>query len=246
LCVEEIENIFRQILYSSVGKINISGGNIFQYQDLERLKKLFDSFSETIHCYFHYENFKVNILPDSLKLELIVNFPLDEVAFKNAWYSINKKNTTVHFIIEDEEQYAKVDYLADKFFIEKYNVQSFFTGENMDFFSGNIFLDKEDIFTKTLSIREIFRSQKLNSNFFGSLFVLPDGSVKANMNCQSIGNIKTDNLLNLIYKEMLENTAWRKIRDEKPCADCLYQYLCPSPSNYGTAIGKPDLCHIKE
>jgi len=46
-------------------------------------------------------------------------------------------------------------------------------------------------------------------------------------------------------KEMLDNTAWRKIRNDYPCCDCIYQWLCPSPSNYELAIGKPNLCHVK-
>lgn len=41
------------------------------------------------------------------------------------------------------------------------------------------------------------------------------------------------------------NTAWRRIREEEPCNLCLYQYLCPSPSNYEAVIGKTNLCHVK-
>jgi pseudo-rSAM protein len=245
LSVEEINRIFKQIQYSSIGKVNILGGNIFQYQHLTELNLLFDSFREIIHCYFHYENYKANVLPDFLKLELIVNFPLKNTVFENIWNLINKEKTTVHFFIENEKQYAMVENLTDNFGIEKYNIKPFFNGRNMNFFRDNIFLSKDDIFSKTLSIREIFRNQKLNSNFFGSLFILPAGSVKTNMNSQSIGNIKADRLLNLIYREMIENTAWRKVRDVNPCKSCLYQWLCPPPSNYELVTGKPNLCHVK-
>lgn len=31
---------------------------------------------------------------------------------------------------------------------------------------------------------------------------------------------------------------------ERSC-DCIYQWLCPSPSNYELVIGQPNLCHIK-
>jgi pseudo-rSAM protein len=185
------------------------------------------------------------VLPDFLKLELIVNFPLKDTIFKDTWNLINKEKTTIHFFIENEKQYDMVENLTDNFGIEKYNIQPFFTCENMKFFGDNIFLSKDDIFSKTLSIREIFRNQKLNSNFFGSLFILPSGSVKTNMNSQSIGDIKTDSLLNLIYREMIENTAWRKVRDMNPCKSCLYQWLCPSPSNYESVTGKPNLCHVR-
>ncbi|MCL2413707.1 MAG: hypothetical protein FWC94_00425 [Bacteroidales bacterium] len=57
--------------------------------------------------------------------------------------------------------------------------------------------------------------------------------------------IKENSFLVLLYKELDENTAWRKTRTEKPCSECLYQYLCPPPSNYEFAIGKFNLCTAK-
>ena len=35
LSVEDIEDIFRQIQYSTVGKVNILGDNIFEYQHID-------------------------------------------------------------------------------------------------------------------------------------------------------------------------------------------------------------------
>ncbi len=99
---------------------------------------------------------------------------------------------------------------------------------------------------KSRNSGEIFRNQKLNSNFFGKLYVLPDGSVKANMNSTILGNINTNSLLEIIYLELHKNTAWRKVRDEEPCNACLYQFLCPAPSNYEMVISEPNLCNILE
>lgn len=50
----------------------------------------------------------------------------------------------------------------------------------------------------------------------------------------------------LVFKEMKNGKAWFLTRDEvSPCKDCLFRYLCPSPSNYELVIGKPNLCHVK-
>jgi pseudo-rSAM protein len=114
----------------------------------------------------------------------------------------------------------------------------------LDFFRENLFTGKEDIFSEILSIRKIFRNQKLNSNFFGTLYIMPDGTVKANMNTKAIGNTRQDTVLGLLYKEMSENTAWRKIRNSQPCDKCLYQFLCPAPSDYERATGRLNLCNI--
>ena len=244
LTFEEVENIFRQIQFSSVSKINILGGNIFEYSYMSQSYELFDSFKDTIHCYFHYGNYKPNVLPGSLQLDMEVSFPIHETVFKHTWDLIDKEKTTVHFIIENEEQYMQMGNMKEEYNIENSLIHPVYTGDNLKFFEDHLFVNREDLFYKTFSIREIFRNQKLNANFFGSLYILPDGTVKANMNGSAIGNIKTDTLMSLVFKEMVENTAWRTIRDSQPCNDCIYQFICQAPSNYETAIGKPNLCHV--
>ena len=244
LAFEELESIFRQISFSSVSRVNLLGGNIFEYSYLAQSYKLFDSYKDILHCRFHYENYKPGILPNSLKLDMIVNFPVKETIFKNTWKLVDDRETVVHFIIENEEQYEQMSVLIDEYDIEKYQIHPVYTGENLEFFEENVFVDQEDIFSKTRSIREIFRNQKLNANFFGSLSILPDGGVKANVNAPTLGNIKTDSLMSLIFKEMMDNTAWRVVRDSQPCSECIYQFICSAPSNYEIAIGKPNLCHI--
>ncbi len=76
------------------------------------------------------------------------------------------------------------------------------------------------------------------------LHLLPHGEIKANMNTRTIGNIKEDELVDIIQKELIQNTAWRKIRDSHPCNECIYQFICASPSNYEEIIGRNNLCHI--
>jgi pseudo-rSAM protein len=119
-----------------------------------------------------------------------------------------------------------------------------YTGNNLSFFEAQVYLTKDDIFSKPLSFREIFAHQKLNTNFFGSLTIMADGKVYANINAPALGVVETDTLLELVNKEMNDNTAWRRIRDEVPCVACQYQFLCPSPSNYEKIIAKSNLCHV--
>jgi len=179
-----------------------------------------------------------------LKLVVLVTFPVIEDVFKKMWDCVDKAKTTVHFLIENEEQFELLIAMKEDYGIANYKIIPVYTGDNLSFFEENVYVGPDDLFQKTLSMREIFRNQKLNINFFGSLSILPDGTVKANMNKPPIGNTKTDSIMSLIFKEMLENTAWRVIRDTKPCSECIYQFFCPPPSNYETAIGKPDLCKI--
>jgi pseudo-rSAM protein len=136
--------------------------------------------------------------------------------------------------------------LIEKYTISNYAIHPVYTKNNHVFFEEFIYTNREDIFQTKLSFRQIFAHQKLNTHFFGSLTIMPNGEVHANVNSPVLGNISCDTLLDIVNKEMLMNTAWRKVRDTAPCSDCLYQYLCPSPSQYELTIGKPNLCHIKK
>ena len=69
-------------------------------------------------------------------------------------------------------------------------------------------------------------------------------SVDENVNQEALGNIN-DDIRELIYYELVDGKSWHRIRNQAPCIDCIYQWLCPSPSNYEIAIGRPNLCHVK-
>ena len=244
LSVNCFEKIFHQIKYSPIGKINLLGGNIFKYKNFIKIYDILESMKEIIHCYIHYKIYEKDKYINTFPLELIVSFPVDEISLKRVWSQIDRKNTSVQFIIENKVHYYEVKEWIRQFNLEKFDIHPFFSGKNLDFFKDNIFVGKEEILSNTLQIWEIFRNQKLNSNFFGALYVLPDGTVKADMNTEALGNLKETTILDVIYKELIENTAWRKVRDMYPCSDCIYQYICPAPSNYEISIGKPNLCHI--
>lgn len=49
----------------------------------------------------------------------------------------------------------------------------------------------------------------------------------------------------IVYHELTTGNSWLRIRNQPPCSNCIFQWLCPSPSNYESVIGKPNLCHVK-
>lgn len=243
LSIDILNNIFNQIYFFKPRKINILGGDIFNYTNLDKLSDLFFSNTENIYLYLNYKNYRMCDLLSYVNLEILVNFPIDDLLFEKVMSSINRNNAIFHFIVENEDQYSVSEVFIEKYMIDKYVIEPIFCG-NIEFFIKNIFLNREDIFSKVIPMREIFRNQKMNANNFGVLYILPDGKVKANMNTVSLGNIQTDSLINLIYREMLDNTSWRTIRDINPCNKCLYQWICPPLSNYEYVINHPNLCNI--
>ena len=92
--------------------------------------------------------------------------------------------------------------------------------------------------------QNIFAHQALNTNDFGKLTIKSNGKVYANVYQAPIGSIEED-IRSLVYKEMSEGSSWLRLRDMQPCSDCVFQWLCPSPSDYELEIGRPDLCHVK-
>ena len=184
LKIEEIETIFRQIEYASVSNVNILGGNIFEYGRLAELKNLFVAFKDIVHCYFHYENYQPNILPDSIQLDVMVDFPIKESVFTSTIGAIDGKKTTVYFIVENENQYGQVENLVNKYDITSYHIRPVYTGDNLKFFEDNVFVNREDLFYKTFSIREIFRNKKLNCRFFSTPQII--GIVIQNQQSRSV------------------------------------------------------------
>jgi pseudo-rSAM protein len=91
---------------------------------------------------------------------------------------------------------------------------------------------------------EIFQKQVLNTYNYGNLIISSEGKIYSNINNAPTGDIETP-LIEIIKKEINSNLSWFKIRNMEPCNNCVYQWLCPSPSDYEIAINKPNLCHIK-
>jgi pseudo-rSAM protein len=146
-------------------------------------------------------------------------------------------------VIADGQEYErlagvmeKMPVYCDASLIPVYN------GRNLDFFRDNLFTDVEELAGIDLNKREIFMRQILNIPDFGKLTVMPDGMVYANVNMPPLGTVK-DTLYALVYREFAEGKSWFRIRNSPPCTDCMYQWLCPSPSGYELVTGRPNLCH---
>lgn len=133
--------------------------------------------------------------------------------------------------------------------IEQFNASNLtiipiFDGNNFTFFETDVYLEDTDIQNQDISIDTIVLNKKINAKNYGTIDVFPDGTVKANFNNSPLGNL-SEGLENLLWKEMKRTDGWMKTRTEKPCSDCVFQYLCPPPSNYEIVIGKPNLCTVK-
>jgi pseudo-rSAM protein len=67
--------------------------------------------------------------------------------------------------------------------------------------------------------------------------------VYSDLNKQSIGDINTP-LIDMLFYEMSKKLSWFNIRDQEPCNNCIYQWLCPPLSGYEQVMAKINLCKI--
>jgi pseudo-rSAM protein len=245
------ENIEKIVIKWKAGKnirLNLIG-DILSYPQLSEIISLIKSQKIKVNSYI----LGSDIIHNNEKLTLLnslasLNLYCDNISHFSVLFDLVKKieNELLWiFPIVSEECYSKINELIKKFSINHYNIIPLYNGENIDFFKKNIFINEDDFADMSLTKREIFIRQSVNTNFFGKLIILPDTKVYANLDQQPIGTIR-DTLYNLVYKEMITGNAWRMKRESKPCTSCVYQWLCPVPSNYEIVIGYHNLCHIKQ
>ena len=75
-------------------------------------------------------------------------------------------------------------------------------------------MNREDIFSAPLSMREIFANKTLNIYNFGKLFVKSNGDVFVKGSSEIIGNVEKDTIKEIIYNEISNGESWLSIRNK--------------------------------
>ena len=231
--------------------MNFLGGDIFQYSKIDVLIDYLKDRKLKANFYTHYKNWNEiccrNILVNGNYLHVIVN-DFQDIQIDNICTIIKQTSDYLsqvyfRFVIHLDEDLEVVNELLEKYPIE-YSLIPFFDGNNMRFFVENVFLNQKDILERKNSKIDIYHRQTFNLHDMGKLIQTSDGLYYSNLNFPSLGN-SNDHILDVITRELNSGFAWKRTRDEKPCIDCVFQYLCPSPSNYEIALNKNNLCFIK-
>lgn len=167
--------------------------------------------------------------------------PLHQFLHANEW----SRDLSYHLFVTSETEYETATNYIEQYGLQQADIIPVYTQENLKFFEECLFIDDETLKETTISKREIFAKQALNIFNFGKLYITPNGNVYANLQDKTLGTIN-DTPHHLTYQEITEGDSWLRIRDQKPCCNCVYQWLCPSPSEYERLIGKSNLCHIRK
>lgn len=186
------------------------------------------------------------IVSSNFRYRIIIKFPVDQSVFESIFEIIKDINKRFIFSISSLDDFQKAEELISRYNIDDYVMSPIYTGDNIDFFEDYIYLKREDLFSDVISMRTIFQRHIININDFGIIHILPNGDVCANIHNPVMGNIYKNGIYEMINKEIREGQSWLRIRDKAPCNQCLYQYICPSPSDIELTIGKENLCLIKK
>lgn len=233
-------DIERVLDHLSLEEIDIVG-NIFSHPDLFRLADILSRQSAKKNIYVMYKDFVDN----SDKTSYFKGAQFEYKLICNVADNLTKLSYHYVFIVTCEAEVEYVEKLRRYLGIRSYDIVPIFTGNNIDYFESKIYIKEDDLHSRRLSVDDLVAHHSINTNFFGRLILLPDGKIYANINHPSIGSID-DPIEKIVSDELDRGLSWRMIRGDAPCSDCVYQFLCPSPSNYELTIGRPNLCHVNE
>jgi pseudo-rSAM protein len=250
-CLElDIQNIVSVVQNSQnlfLSNINLVG-NIFTYTHFNSLIDFisYSEFNFTIIVTIedmkaHIKDLKKINWPENVRFNVLITSILEHQLVS---LSKIKACIFVTLLVCTEKEYNKyLDEFVNIPVYEDAHIIPLFIGCNEDFFKEVVYTNIEDIDEIILQKREIFMHQTLNASDFGKLTIFPDGFIYGNVNMEPLGTVK-EYIYSLVYKEFTEGGSWFRIRNMEPCLSCIYQWLCPSPSNYELVIGKPNLCKI--
>ncbi|WP_293738808.1 TIGR04150 pseudo-rSAM protein [uncultured Parabacteroides sp.] len=261
LCDKELDlDILLQLITiirnTSAKSIDIIGGNPFFYSSFEKMLeviKLTPMLQFNIKCFSEH----IITLTDCKVLSLLKNIPNIHLQIQyvgNVFIDYLQElqmrlencgvRYGIEFLISSEEQYSQAIDICKALSFSQYEMIVLLNEKNMDF-AKQMYWDEEDILSLNSSKKDIYRRQSINTFDFGKIIVLANGDVYSNMNFDSLGNIYKEDISAILLKELEEGKSWFRVRNNIPCNDCVYQWFCPSPSNYEIVAGRLNFCSIK-
>lgn len=252
-----VKSLLQQLQGASLARLNILGGDIFKFSQWEQLPEILNAPAlptEKIF-YTHYLNLagqekKLTQFPaGSFSLKIVVPFPVKTRQWEEiiGAPAVNRPGTHFLFIIAGEADSDAAEELITRHRLENHSFYPFFNGRNREFFRQAVFVDKQDLEEARPTMTEILARQCINPLHFGTLTILSNGHIHADVNAPRLGTLAGDSIYDMVYKEMYRGSSWRRTRKKvTPCRRCTFNALCPPLSNYEYALGQNNLCHIWE
>lgn len=249
LSMETIRYVLSQVLHTASSlKINFNGGNIFQYSQIRELLEFLKSTQLKSNIYLYYTNWNEcyfnDVFNSNIYLHISVDFPVQLHKLREILKYNKKLNDRLKlmFIVREKKDIEMLENVIDEIDVDDYSLIPFYDGKNLSFFKKYVYIGDEELREENPTKRELYKRQYFNLNDVGKLIVSSNGKYYSNMNFPALGNVN-EKIETVIKREWDEGKSWKRIRNQAPCNKCIYQYLCPSPSNYELILKKENLCH---
>lgn len=252
--------ISRQILFPSTTDCSIDSNLLIQFTrqakrsnffsrihlvgdirriEIDSLKRILADAPVTFHMTY----------PDFVECKTIVNenFPNADCQITiRSCYDISAdtlcsiSKIPITFLIENEQDIDFCEQLQSHDI--NCDIVPVYNDNNYQFICDALKINKSDLFEVAVPKRKIFIAQTLNVFDFGRYYISPCGNVYTNPNEKAIGTLN-NSPYQLTYKEFSCGISWLKTRDHlRGCDQCVYRYLCPSPSHYEQVLDCNMLC----
>ena len=242
---DEVKRIIEEVLsYHQPITIHLCGGDIGLYPSLKELAIFLGKagIRPRVHMSYLNWNYRVCELLNACNPIYIfsVELPIDEKTIEKTINRCKLCDDIIEFVVASDEDVDTVESFIGKEKLENATITPFYSGNNLAFFKHQVYMEEEDILNSAPSKQLIFQRMIFNINNIGKLIIKSNGLCYANLNKQHVGTLDQP-LSAIAEKEWQFGKSWRDIRKYKPCSSCIYQYLCPSPSNYEYVI-KNKIC----
>ncbi len=246
LCYKNLKKIMLEFKGTDV-RINFIGGNIFNYSKFDELEEEIIASRMKASYYVHIDSIQSTAkIRSNIYMNILIDSYKNRKQFDKLFKIVDQKNLCYNFLVKSEYDLTKVYNIIDNYQISKYSILPYFNGSNIEFFINNVYTNDLNHEELNNTMRVINAKKLVNLNNYGSLTVLPNGKVFANVNHPSLGSLYCNDIIELSNKEILNGRSWKKNRGQvKPCKYCLLSELCPSITNVEYVLNKYDLCSLK-
>lgn len=248
---DKIRSFLENSNITHLRQINIICTDLLKYPNFEDLIRLLVSYGISVSCYMQgrYTDTFIQVLEILKNTDFTLKLYFSEIEdFIKIQNHIKDHDIQYNwiFIIRNEDDFLLCERLISEHNLEQPEILPVLSNNNLDFFKDNIFISLDHIENTSLTKQNIFCNQVLNSNYWGHLFILPDGNVYGNLNKKPLGTVRED-AMELIKREIYDtDSSWKCTREKVvPCKECIYRNLCPPPSNYEFYLNRFNLCKIK-
>lgn len=217
--------------------IRIIGGDLSSYPFLKEVLTYLQSRFQNIAIFSYYKFYDEYLYSLNVNKNIIIRG--DE--FYNTGKYVKSDKINLHFIVDSRAAYRNI---LNHFPEATLGLNKYVWPINLTTNSQKIRLlisfDKKTLTKSRIQLHNYFLNKILNRHFYGQLYIAPSGNVHTNYNFKPIGTIH-DSIMDCLNR-IDENDSWFHIRNFKPCSECVFQWLCPPPTNYEISMGIKSLC----